>query len=263
MDICPTKSPPRLRTAVATVAACAALFAVGVGATTLADVFAVAERINQQAKDSQAKVDDLSDETRKLFSEYRTALKQIESLRAHNRRQERLISRQEREMAEITTNMTKVTGVERQVTPLMDRMVVALEQFIDLDVPIRPEQRRKRVELLRETLDRQDVAVAEKFSQVLQAYQIENSYGRAMEAYTDRIEVDGSERVVDVLHVGRVALLYQTSDGAETGYWDRTQKQWEVLDDKYQAAVRNGIRMARSQASLNLLPVPVRLETAQ
>lgn len=261
MDICTTKRPPGLRAAVAV--GTATLLATGAGATTLADIFTVAERINQQAKASQAKVDALSEETRDLYHQYRVVLKEIEGLRVHNRQQERLINRQQREMSEISANMEKVTGVERQVTPLMDRMVTGLEQFIALDVPVRLEDRRKRVDLLRETLDRQDVAVSEKFSQVLQAYQIENSYGRAMEAYTDRIEVEGTERVVDVLHVGRVALLYQTNDGAETGYWNQQEKRWEVLDDSYQAAVRDGIRMARSQASLNLLPVPVRLEAAQ
>ena len=238
------------------------MLAISAGATTLADIFAVAERINEQAKASQAKVDALSEETRDLYYEYRTVLKEIEGLRVHNRQQERLIAQQQREMSEISGNMDKVTGVERQVTPLMDRMVSGLEQFIELDVPVRLDDRRRRVETLRTTLDRQDVAVSEKFSQVLQAFQIENSYGRAMEAYTDRIEVDGTERVVDILHVGRVALLYQTSDGAETGYWNRQEKRWEVLDDKYQATVRDGIRMARSQASLNLLPVPVLLEAA-
>lgn len=260
MDIRTNKRPPGLRAALAVVAA---MLAAGAGAATLADIFAVAERINEQAKASQAKVDALSEETRDLYFEYRTVLKEIEGLRAHNRQQERLIARQQREMGEISTNMEKVTGVERQVTPLMERMVIGLEQFIELDVPVRSEERRTRVDRLRETLDRQDVAVSEKFSQVLQAYQIENSYGRAMEAYTDRIEVEGTERVVDVLHVGRVALLYQTSDGDETGYWNRQEKRWEVLDDEYQATVRDGIRMARSQASLNLLPVPVRLEAAQ
>lgn len=260
MDICTNKRPPGLRAALVAVAA---TLAFGAGATTLADVFAVADRINEQAKASQAKVDALSEETRDLYFEYRTVLKEIEGLRAHNRQQERLIARQQREMGEISANMEKITGVERQVTPLMERMVVGLEQFIELDVPVRSEERRDRVDRLRETLDRQDVAVSEKFSQVLQAFQIENSYGRAMEAYTDRIDVEGTDRVVDVLHVGRVALLYQTSDGAETGYWNRQEKRWEVLDDAYQATVRDGIRMARSQASLNLLPVPVLLEAAQ
>ena len=37
-------------------------------------------------------------------------------------------------------------------------------------------------------MDRADVAVSEKFSQVLQAYQIENEYGRTMEAYGDTID---------------------------------------------------------------------------
>lgn len=260
MENCTTQRPSGPRAAVAVVVA---MLAIGVGATTLADIFAVAERINDQAKASQVKVDALNEETRDLYYEYRAVLKDIEALRAHNRHQERLIDRQRREMTEISANMEKVTGVERQVTPLMERMVIGLEQFIELDVPIRPDERQARIDRLRETLERQDVAVSEKFSQVLQAYQIENSYGRAMEAYTGRIEVDGAERIVDVLHVGRVALLYQTSDGTETGYWDQQDKQWEVLDDSYQASVRDGIRMARSQASLNLLPVPVRLETTQ
>ena len=240
-----------------------ALLATSAGAATLADIFAVADRINQQAKASQAKVDALSDDTRDMYHSYRTVLKEVEGLRIHNRQQRRLIARQEREMAEITESMKQVTSVERQVTPLMDRMVTALERFIELDVPLRLEERQKRVAKLRNTLDRPDVAVSEKFSQVLQAYQIENDYGRAMDAYTGRIEVDGNERIVDILFVGRVALLYQTTDGAETGHWHRAERRWEILDDNYQAAVRNGIRMARSQATLNLLPVPVRMEKSE
>ena len=269
MDICSTKgcstkgcSTKRLASlcAVVTLAAGTATTA---GATTLADIYAVADRINQQAKDSQAKVDALSDETRELFHNYRTALKHIEGLRAHNRSKQREIDRQERQMVEIRESMGKVTGVERQVTPLMDRMVTSLEQFISLDIPILREEREERTRRLRDTLERQDVAVSEKFSQVLQAYQIENDYGRALDAYTGRIDVDGTERVVDILYVGRVSLLYQTTDGSETGHWNRKEERWEVLDDRYQAAVRNGIRMARSQASLNLLPVPVRLEESK
>ncbi len=259
MDICSTKRPA----AICAVVALAAGLATNAGATTLADIFAVADRINQQAKASQAKVDALSDETRDLFHTYRTTLKDVEGLRVLNANKERMIARQEREMAEIRENMEKVTGVERQVTPLMDRMVTALEQFIRLDIPILREEREDRARRLRDTLDRQDVAVSEKFSQVLQAYQIENDYGRALDAYTGQIDVDGVERVVDILYVGRVALLYQTTDGAETGHWNRQEKRWEVLDDSYQAAVRNGIRMARSQAALNLLPVPVRLEESK
>ena len=113
---------------------------------------------------------------------------------------------------------------------------------------------------MREILDRPDVAVSEQFSQVLSAFQIENDYGRAMDAYSGKITVEGGERVADILHIGRISLVYQTSDGQETGYWNEEARQWEVLDDAYQAAVRKGIRMARGQASADLLPVPLRVE---
>ena len=112
----------------------------------------------------------------------------------------------------------------------------------------------------REILDRPDVAVSEQFNQVLNAYQVENDYGRTLKAYTGKVQVNGEERVADILLVGRVALAYQTSDGGETGYWNKTQKEWQELDDSFQAGIRNDIRMARQQASLNLLPMPVSVE---
>ena len=232
----------------------------GAGAATLPDIFAVAERLNEQAKASQAKVDALTEETSDLYTEYKTVLKEIEGLRVYNRLLERQIASQEREMAEITDNMDKITSVQRQITPLMDRMITALSQFVENDLPFRLDERRARVERLRGILERADVAVSEQLSQVLSAYQIENDYGRTIDAYSGKIQVDGKERVADILLVGRVALVYQTSDGEETGYWNKGAKRWEVLDDSYQAAVRNGIRMARKQASLNLLPVPVKVE---
>ena len=49
MNNCSMKRLPGLKTLA--VAGVAGLLAVGVGATTLPDIFAVAERLNQQAKD--------------------------------------------------------------------------------------------------------------------------------------------------------------------------------------------------------------------
>ena len=57
--------------------------------------------------------------------------------------------------------------------------------------------------------------------------------------------------------MGRVALLYQTQDGAQSGAWNQTTRSWETLDDSYSSSVRNGIRMARQQMSVDLLNLPV------
>ena len=224
---------------------------------TLDDIFAVAERINAQARASQGKVEALTDETRGLYTDYKLVLDEIEGLRVYNRQLERQIADQNRELDQLSESIDRVTVIERQITPLMLRMIDGLEEFVRLDLPFLLAERQDRVDRLRTIMDRADVAVSEKFSQVLQAYQIENEYGRTMEAYGDTINVEGTNYIVDVLKMGRVALVYQTSDGEQTGMWNQTDRRWEALGDEYTAPVRNGIRMARQQLAPGLLTLPV------
>jgi len=243
--------------AIAMSGALSVTMAVPAYATDLTDVFGVVDRINKQAITSQGRIDALTEETRQLFNEYKTVLKEVDGLKVYNQQLERQVLSQEKEMGELAAAIDKVTVIERQITPLMLRMIDGLEQFVGLDVPFLKDERDARVNRLREIMDRADVAVSEKFSQVLRAYQIENDYGRTLEAYGDTIEVDGAERIVDVLKVGRISLMYQTADGSETGVYDTNARAWTVLDDSYTAPVRTGIRMARKQVSQDLLTVPV------
>lgn len=226
-------------------------------AATLADIYQVAERINQQAKTSQARIDALEEETHKLLNEYKTVLKEIEGLRVYNRQVSKQIQAQEAEMTQLGESIDGATVIERQITPLMLRMIDALEQFVSLDLPFLLNERNERIERLREIMDRADVAVSEQFSQVLRAFQIENEYGRTMETYGDTINIEGVERKADVLKVGRIALVFQTPDGAETGMWNKNTQSWEVLGDEYTTPVRNGIRMARKQLSVDMLTLPI------
>lgn len=227
-------------------------------AATLNDIYQVAEQLNNQARQAQSRVDSLTEETRELLNEYKTVLKEIEGLQVYNGQLERQIDSQNKEMAQLTKSIDEVTVIERQITPLMLRMIDGLEQFVDLDLPFLLDERQDRIETLRNMMDRADVAVSEKFSQILQAYQIENEYGRTMEAYSDTITVNGQPRKVDVLKVGRVALVYQSPDGEVTGFYNPVSSDWEELDDSYNTPVRNGIRMARQQLSVDLLTLPVR-----
>ena len=229
----------------------------GAAAATLNDIYQVAERINAQARQSKSRIDALTEETRELLSQYKTVLKEIEGLRVYNRQLERQISNQETEMAQLTRSIDDVTLIERQITPLMLRMIDGLEQFVQLDLPFLMNERNERIDTLREMMDRADVAVSEKFSQILRAYQIENEYGRTMEAYGDTIDFGGNQRKVDVLKVGRIALVFQSPDGEVTGFYNPNSAQWEELDDSYNTPVRNGIRMARKQLSVDMLPMPV------
>ena len=208
-------------------------------------------------RNSQLRVDQLSDQTRDLLTEFKQVMKVVDGLRVYNRQQERLINQQKSELAELRESIDQVTVIERQITPLMQRMIDGLEKFIELDVPFLLSERRERIDFLRDAMGRADVSVSEKFSQVLQAYQVENQYGTTIEAYTDEIPVNGSPRAVDVLKFGRVILVYQTSDGKETGAWNQETRGWESLGDEFHAAVRDGLRMARQTMTPDLVNLPV------
>jgi hypothetical protein len=226
-------------------------------AANLNDIYGVAEQLNKQARKSQARVDALTDETRTLLGEYKTVLKEIEGLRVYNRQLEKQIRNQNAEMTQLSASIDQVTVIERQITPLMMRMIDGLEQFVALDLPFLNQEREHRIDGLREMMDRADVAASEKFSQILRAYQIENEYGRTMESYPDEIDTLEGSRIVDVLKVGRIALVYQTSDGEETGAWDVSEGTWVQLDDSFKTPIRNGIRMARKQLSVDMLTLPI------
>jgi hypothetical protein len=224
---------------------------------TLNNIFGVAEQMNKQARQSQAKVDALAEQTRDLLADYKTVVKETEGLRVYNRQLDKQIANQEGEMANLSGAIDRVTVIERQITPLMLRMLDGLDQFVSLDLPFLQKERQTRIENLREMIERADVSPSEKFNQILRAYQIENEYGRTMEAYTDEIETPNGKVIADILKVGRIALVYQTSDGEQTGAWNQKTKAWEPLPDTYTNYVKNGIRMARKQLSVDMLTVPV------
>ncbi len=234
------------------------LVVIGVAnAATLNDIFATTKSINDEAKRSQAKIDALTEETRDLLSEYKTVLKEIEGLQVYNSQLQKQIDNQSTEMRELSTSIDQVTLIERQISPFMLRMIDGLEQFISLDMPFLLDERNKRAQELRLMLERADVAVSEKFNQVFRAYQIENEYGRTMESYSETINLDGAERKVDILKIGRVVLAYQTLDGGATGIWNKETKAWEPLSDDFAQSVRNGIKMARKQLAVDLITMPV------
>jgi hypothetical protein len=224
-------------------------------AQTYDRILQVREATHLAAAESQARIDQLSDETRTLLARYQAASRQADSLKVYVDQLEKLVASQETEKRDLQAQIDGVSDVERQIMPLMQQMVDMLAQFVEADVPFLLNERRERVERMRELLTRSDVTVAEKYRRLLEAYQIENGFGHTIEAYAGDLERDGTTREVDFLRVGRVALFYQTRDGAESGSWSGGG--WETIDDGYASAIRQGLRIANRQAAPDLLLLPL------
>jgi len=211
---------------------------------------------DQESAAAQKRIDEFDDETRALLAQYRQQEAEANSLNAYADQLQAQIRSQVDEIAFISRQLVEIESTARDVLPLMQKMLDTLDQFVALDLPFLGEERRKRVAGLKQMMARADVTIAEKYRRIIEAYQIEIDYGRTLEAYQGVMGEGGSERTVQFLRVGRVALLYQTLDGRETGYWDDQKKTW-VVDDSYRHAVKRGFAVALKQGAPDLLTVPV------
>ncbi|MFT5372969.1 MAG: hypothetical protein ACI9R7_002526, partial [Lysobacterales bacterium] len=158
----------------------------------------------------------------------------------------------------ISESISNVALIERQIVPLMTRMIDAMEGFIQLDTPFLLSERTERIERLKGMMERSDVSAAEKFRRVLESYSIEVDYGRTIEAYKGSVAVEGRDLEVDFLRIGRVSLSYQTVGGGATGAWDNDARAWvELPDATYKEQVATGLKIARKQVAPDLLVIPV------
>ena len=212
---------------------------------------------NKAAAASQTRINGMDDDTQRMLGDYRATLRETESLRRYNEQLELQIKSQEQEIGSINDQINEIEHTNREIYPLMQRMIETLDKFVQLDVPFNKAERAKRVQALKEIMTRADVSTAEKFRRILEGYSVEMEFGRTLEAYEDKLEVAGAEsRTVNFLRIGRVALMYQTLDADETGYWDTDKKDW-VKDNGYKSAVKDGLKIARKSKAPDLLIAPV------
>ena len=209
------------------------------------------------ARQAQTEINGLADETQEAISEYRIKLQELDRIRRYNDNLQRTINDQEREKASLTRQIDEFGDLEQGIVPLMMDMVDDMDRFVSLDVPFSIDSRRARMTAVRDTMDRSDVSIAEKYRNVMNSYMIEADAGGDMFAYAGELEIDGVSRNVDFLSVGRVLLAYQTPDRERTGYWDTNAREWRALDSSYRSAITLGIRMANRLAPPDILTLPV------
>jgi hypothetical protein len=205
---------------------------------------------------AQERINQLSDEARELLAQYRQYLSETKNLRDYTSQLSLQVASQTEEVAFVQKQLAEIDVTAREVMPLMQRMLETLDRFVELDVPFQLEERRKRVASLHEMMGRADVSISEKYRRLIEAYQIETEYGRTLEAYQAELGEGESAKTVRFLRMGRVALMYQTMDGKETGYWDAAQKKW-IVDDSYRSAVKHGFDVADKVGAPDLLTAPV------
>jgi hypothetical protein len=229
-----------------------------VSADTLNDLHVEESKIHVAAANSQEKINNLYEQSQELFAEYRQVVDETENLKVYNDYVATLVADQQRGIDSLQRQIDGIEGVKRGVVPLMFRMIDSLEQFINLDVPISLEERKTRVERLRDVMGNSNVTTSEQFRQVIEAYQTENQYGRQIRSYKGTLDYQGTDIAVDFFNLGRTALIALSLDQKNAWVWDNDARAWQVLGDEYLSSVVIAVRMANKLVPADLIKLPIK-----
>ena len=246
----------------AAVVAGLAIFGGTAMAASVAEVTAAGIARANAGAAAQQQVEAVADQTDALVSDFRTVTKVVDGLVIYNALLQKQIDNQMAEIGFLNQSIRNVALIERQIVPLMTRMIDSLEVFVRLDTPFLEKERSDRINRLKGLMETPDVTAAEKFRTVLEAYQIETEYGRTIEAYKGEVMIDGNPQNVDFLRIGRISLTYQSVGGRYTAAWDNVAKEWVALAPQvYKQQVARGLKVARKQIAPDMLIVPVAAAT--
>lgn len=242
--------------AISTATAASILFA-GASAVSAQDdarIKNVVKEVSESKKVAQAtqsQIEKLDNNTQTLISRYKQTLKAIDGLEAFNAQQNRTIALQQEEIAKLQKSISEVNGVKSLIPGLMEEMIKNLEEFVSNDIPFEKEARMKRIQELKDVLVDPGFADPERFRVILEAYKNEVSYGSTINAWSG----DLNGRTVNFARVGRVGFYYQTKDGKEAGAF--VGGEWQILDAAANGQIRSLLKMARKQAPINVLALPI------
>lgn len=229
-----------------------------VDTSTLGEAMEVVGQTNEAAVESQQRINRLSDSSTSLMDEFNVESGNLEALLVLNAGWRRQISVQEQELETIAESISEVRNVTQEMPLLMQKMLTSIEQFIELDMPFKLQERRQRVEFVKSLLDDPSVSTAERFRQILSLYQTETAYGRTHETYPTTLTIDGVQRDVDMMRVGRIALAYQTKDRQMTGAWDPDARQWiQLPEGDYRTAIDTAIRVSSGLIAPEIIELPI------
>ena len=214
-------------------------------------------QIFKNSSKSQSKINNIYEQTQELLAEYRNTVDEADVLSGYNDHVQLMVDDQKANIKSLEDQIAGIDKTKQGVVPLMYKMIDSLEEFVDLDVPMNIDARKERIAGLRDVMGDSDVSVSEQFRLVLEAYEIEASYGTIFGVYQGELDLGDRMITADFVHMGRISFVAQSLDMKNAWVWNNEERSWEALGDEYLKPVTDAVRMARKQLPLDLAKLPV------
>ena len=153
----------------------------------------------------------------------------------------------------------EINRLREQLEPYLEKVVDRMEEFVKNDLPFQPDERQRRIDGLRGSLNSYTLALSEKMRRVFAlGLQVEAEYGRMMESQEDvTLNLDGIETQVTIFRLGRLEMYYMTIDRRQIGMWNRETGKWESVSDDQLAQFKLAFDMVLQKRQAEIVELPL------
>lgn len=146
--------------------------------------------------------------------------------------------------------------IGRELLPYLQQQVARLSGHIENDLPFLQQERAARIENLTALLNDIEIPLSEKLRRTFEAMRVEMDYGKSIETTRTEIPYKGQTVLVNMLRLGRTALLMQTIDEKESGLY--AGGTWVELPGHYGAEIKKAMEITQRRRPVDFVNLPLR-----
>ncbi|WP_298918817.1 DUF3450 family protein [uncultured Algimonas sp.] len=255
----------------------------------------------QDADESPEAVPPVS--TAPLADQYSAVLQEIADRRINIAQRDFYVRQQQAQIEELSAQIEAAadTDASQALLPMVREMVAEIEKVMVADLPFRVERRFTLLDVLREDLQGDNVAVGDAYRRAMELYGQEVNYGYQVGSYTgnnpiaerqgrrfqacqedvdsalcdlndeQRRALNSGAEITDLedqlydgnyIHFGRLALLYLERDSSEGYRFNQAGGEWEALSNAELLGLRQSVRIARGESAISTISAPIRIGEA-
>jgi len=218
----------------------------------------VSKAISTESRAQEA-ADEWSWEKESVLGEIRDLKYRITWLQYRQQKNRIYIKGVKENIKDLEFEKAEINKLREQLEPYLEDVVDRMAVFVESDLPFLPEERQKRIDNLRNSLNNYNVPLSEKLRRVFaEGLQIETQYGKMIEAIEDEtLNLNGAETQVTIFRLGRVRMFYMSIDQKNIGVYNNESGQWEALPENMIKEFKTAFDMAMAKRAAEIVELPL------
>ena len=206
---------------------------------------------------AQAKADDWTGSKADLVNEIRDLQTRLVWLQYQKSKHEIYVRGVTENIADLEQRKLEARKLRENLEPYLEEVVARLENFTLKDLPFLVDERHRRLNFLKTTLNDYHLDLGEKLRRVFEALSVEATYGKMVTSSDETIALDGEDTEVTVFRLGRMAMYYRSLDGQKLGIFNPDTGLWQAMDPSFSKDLRHALEMARRERTAQLIQLPL------